>query len=656
MKTDYEIIFVGWGASTCILLIEMDKKNLLRGKKVLLIDPDEKKENDKTFCFWAKEEDDIYKEYKEIISKSWDNIRINNESAKPISPLRYYHINSIDLYDYSRQIILKNEIKCHKGFVKSVHEKTVLTVQLENQDYTTKYIFDSRPPKLQEQKKDDFYISQSFYGFKIELHEQAFEDNVYRMMDFRVDQSSATQFVYILPYTAKTALVELTRFGKNVLQFEEAERVLHQFIEENFGLYKIIEKEKGVIPMDPIIPKPKKTGNWINIGTRAGNVKPSTGYAFKNMYKQSKFICNSDTFNINPLPRKKRFHFYDQLLLIILTLWPHKGKPIFEQLFKTRSAFFVLTFLDEKSSVFGEFKMFFKLQIGIFLKATLYWLQWKLKPYFVPLLMILATFLPSGNKPESVLNLAYYQVFLIVIGLLIVGIPHGALDHFTEAIDKEKKITVKFIGLYLILMGLVFLIWVWNPFIALILFLVYSAWHFGQTDVNQWGVKSKAIGFLWGCILLTYLFMTHIDELNLILSALEVPVFMNFQEMEIVKELIIGLGLLFSVFFRKFEWFLVVCFLFCSQFTNLIFSFAIYFILNHSRLGWLHLKNKLKVSHINMYLKALPFNIGAVLLFVLFFTNFELSLKENIAYFFIFLSCVSFPHVLCMNAFYKKPR
>ena len=147
----------------------MDRKNLLEGKKVLLIDPDDKKENDKTFCFWAQEEDEIYREYKKIISTSWGNIRINNESAQPIFPLRYYHINSIDLYNYSREIISKYDITCFKGLVKSIQEKVVLTVRLRSQDYTTRYIFDSRPPKLKQQKKREFYISQSFYGVKIEL-------------------------------------------------------------------------------------------------------------------------------------------------------------------------------------------------------------------------------------------------------------------------------------------------------------------------------------------------------------------------------------------------------------------------------------------------------------------------------------------------------
>jgi uncharacterized membrane protein len=155
-------------------------------------------------------------------------------------------------------------------------------------------------------------------------------------------------------------------------------------------------------------------------------------------------------------------------------------------------------------------------------------------------------------------------------------------------------------------------------------------------------------------ILLSSLFITHLKEFNIILSALDVPLVPSLPKMMSWTYLIMGLGFALSVFYRKLEWLLLICFLFCAQFTNLIFAFGIYFIFHHSRLGWLHLKKKLKVSHVKMYTRALPFNVGAILLFILFFSNVELSLKENIAYFFIFLSCVSFPHVLCMDVFYGQ--
>ena len=95
--------------------------------------------------------------------------------------------------------------------------------------------------------------------------------------------------------------------------------------------------------MSSVLPQSESGSKWLNIGTRAGNVKPSTGYAFKNMYKQAKSICSKKDLQANKVSPNQRFLFYDQLLLIILTLWPTKGKPIFEKLFKVKSSYFVLT-------------------------------------------------------------------------------------------------------------------------------------------------------------------------------------------------------------------------------------------------------------------------------------------------------------------------
>ena len=55
-----------------------------------------------------------------------------------------------------------------------------------------------------------------------------------------------------------------------------------------------------------------------------------------------------------------------------------------------------------------------------------------------------------------------------------------------------------------------------------------------------------------------------------------------------------------------------------------------------------------------MYVQALPFNLGAILLYWLLFVKLENGLEVNAALFLVFLSCVSFPHVICMSKFYQK--
>ena len=132
------ILFLLGGARAHVsLLLEMDKKNSLSEKKVLVIDPNDKKQNDKTFCFWAKEDDEIYKDHQNIISKTWTKVRINNEEAKSIYPLKYFHINSLDLYNSSREIVIKYKIDCVKDYVLDVSEKESLYVQINNKGYKT---------------------------------------------------------------------------------------------------------------------------------------------------------------------------------------------------------------------------------------------------------------------------------------------------------------------------------------------------------------------------------------------------------------------------------------------------------------------------------------------------------------------------------------
>ena len=37
INNHYDVVFVGWGASACILMIEMDKQSLLSKKNILII-------------------------------------------------------------------------------------------------------------------------------------------------------------------------------------------------------------------------------------------------------------------------------------------------------------------------------------------------------------------------------------------------------------------------------------------------------------------------------------------------------------------------------------------------------------------------------------------------------------------------------------------
>lgn len=653
-NSHFDLVFTGWGASTCILMIEMEKKSLLKNKKILIIEPSDKLENDKTFCFWAEKNDEIYQNFKSIISNSWTSIQINDNKSSLINPVEYFHVDSKDLYKWARKIIKKYDIVHKREKVDLIEQHSKIKITTTKNQYFSEWVFDSRPPNFINLTDNQFNISQSFFGLKVNFNEKDLNPDVYHMMDFRVSQKKATQFVYILPYSKNSALVELTRFGKELLKEDEARKELDGFLKKYFGDYEVIDSEKGIIPMSSVLPKQMSVDKWVHIGTRAGNVKPSTGYAFKNMFNHARLICEKGKLKSAKVKTNKRFHFYDQLLLIILTLWPKNGKFIFERLFKIKSARFVLKFLDEKTSFKEDLSMFSKLQIGLFVKAVFYWTFWRFKNLIFPVLMILYLYIDKSSPNEEIFNLSNLNLIVLIFGMLAIGIPHGALDHLTESLNSNKKITIKFVSIYLSLMTPILLLWYWSPAFALLFFLIYSAWHFGSTETISWGIKNSFIGFLWGSILFISIFLTHYLEFINILSVMSIRIPTLSFDTKSIGNLILIIPLIIAVAKRNISWILMIIFFYISSSNGLLLTFGLYFIFQHSVIGWMHLKNKLKFSHLKMYLNALPFNIGAILLFLIFNYFLKLDLKHAVVYSFIFLSAISFPHVICMHLFYKN--
>ena len=104
--------------------------------------------------------------------------------------------------------------------------------------------------------------------------------------------------------------------------------------------------------------------------------------------------------------------------------------------------------------------------------------------------------------------------------------------------------------------------------------------------------------------------------------------------------------------FKRLQWLILVLFLVLSQWVPLVIAFGIYFIFHHSYKGWTHLRESLGQNNFTLFKNALPFNIGAFVLFLFFFLNPQGSLETNTSLFFVFISCISFPHIFCMHRFY----
>ncbi len=661
-KVDY--LFSGAGASATLLLLNMEKQGLLQDKKILIIDPDTKHNNDKTYCFWSEQNEPLTLLCRNLISHQWDEVSVNRNIKESLLPKKYFHISSIDVYKELRRIINQYNFQRIEGSViEMITIENGVKVITDSSVWESSLVFDSRPPKYLPPKNDDTHLLQSFIGYVITTDDPILNTNCMDLMDFNVDQLGATQFMYVLPLGEGKMLVELTRFGIEAITQKEANSVLDLYITQRFGNYQILDIEIGCIPMSTADISVESLPGVIAIGGRAGAVKPSTGYAFKNMFNHAERLADSLKRNIKPavITDSSRFRFYDRLLLLILTKQPFQGKPIFEALFKKNEIKNVFLFLDEKTTLIQDIRIFLTLPIKPFLRAVGWVVSSRMQRILIPFILLLLSllFLLLFKTAPQLFN--FVQITMFTMGMFLVGIPHGAVDHLLETGNFKSRIKPGFVIKYIGLALFNLVIWIFFPTVALLFFIGYSAWHFGQNDWREWqpNTINSLKNYIWGIFIFGIILCGHITETNTILDNMNVfKIPLSDNEGKIASTLIVFVAIVWAVFEKRWRMIFSSLVLLVSIELPLISSFGLYFIGQHSLNGWSHLKQGMSVNNKSLYLKALPFTIGALVLFAafiyLFKNNYLSEFNESlITIFFVFISCISFPHVMVMNRFYN---
>jgi lycopene beta-cyclase len=219
---------------------------------------------------------------------------------------------------------------------------------------------------------------QHFHGWEVEVDRDVFDPGCATLMDFDVEQvADGVVFMYVLPHNARRALVECTAFSPAAWDVALYERHLQAYLEKEFGLmeggYTRAFVETGRIPMRLDAPMGAINPKTWPIGSLANTIKPSTGYAFTRIQDACRHMVHTWERTGRPaLPEQSagRFGWYDKLMLDIIDREPELMVPVFDRLFKGNTIDEVFTFLDEKSTLAQDARMFMKLPKKPFLKAV----------------------------------------------------------------------------------------------------------------------------------------------------------------------------------------------------------------------------------------------------------------------------------------------
>jgi lycopene beta-cyclase len=408
--THYDFILSGGGLAGLSLAYHLINSPL-RNRSILIVDKDAKQQNDRTWCFW-EEQPTLFDE---IAYRVWHRLRFVGDDFTrdfDLAPYRYQMIRGIDFYDFTREKLSAcANVTFVRGNIDRVDDgPDRATVTVEGQSFSGSWVFDSTlPPALRGSVPTDpaslralsakqspaesneiassasgllamttnghyHHLNQHFRGWEIETDRPVFNPQLPTLFDFRTRQAGHMRFVYTLPFAENRALIEYTLFSAQLLQSEEYDAGLKTYIEDMLGIkqYTINHVEAGVIPMTDR-PFPRRLGQRVmSIGTKGGRVKPSTGYAFLRIQRDSAAIVQSLIEHDQPfeLPaRRGRFGLHDAILLNIMTHHPDDLKPIFTLMFKNNPIQRIFRFLDETATLNEEVRFIASLPPGRFLQA-----------------------------------------------------------------------------------------------------------------------------------------------------------------------------------------------------------------------------------------------------------------------------------------------
>ena len=259
-----------------------------------------------------------------------------------------------------------------------------------------------------------------------------------------------------------------------------------------------------------------------------------------------------------------------------------------------------------------------------------------------------------------------YSILLFLIVMLSIGIPHGSVDHIIAFINPNaRKFDSKliFYVVYLSLIVFNIILWIISPFLGLLVFLIISCYHFGETQVIGYNsTDNKILNFVIGANILLSLFLNNIVELQEILYILPQFASLDLSAFDSVFFLLISVAILMLSIVnfeikRKVPLYAEITILYMVFFhTDLLTSFALYFGFCHSLpMLMLEFKEFKTDSFMKFYLKTLPFTILSIIFgFLLYQFNNDLLTSDNLILFvFIIISSLTLPHVFIMKDFVK---
>jgi len=369
---DYLIIGAGCsGLSLAVHLIESGA--CARGKRIVIVDPRTSFERDRTWCSFHV----MRHPFERAISQRWSRwtVRARGRSIERSSRAHSYeHVPADAFYALALEKIRAagDAIELRLGERVDVLEERDreghVVARTDRGELGAKLAFDSRPSLAATTEPGEVRLLQHFVGHVVRAPTDAFDPDVATLMDFDVTQERGIHFMYVLPFDAKTALVEATWFTRAVHADDATYTgAIEAYLRErhHVGVCEVVHRERGVLPMttERLLVRAPGARRVYRIGLAGGLAKPSTGYAFLAIQRFSRALAaklgraREDEAPEPPLVRPRRSERLDRIFVGYLDRHPEGAPGVLFDLFDRVPADVVARFLSDAGTVADDLRV-----------------------------------------------------------------------------------------------------------------------------------------------------------------------------------------------------------------------------------------------------------------------------------------------------------
>lgn len=375
MQSESDILILGGGCAGLSLALRLaaDGENC---PSTVILESRPHYFNDRTWCFW----DDGSAHLRELVQHRWPMVTLAHGGRRVsvdchtipyamIPAENFYTHATAALADTARVTLAMNE----PIIGEPRKEGGLWRVETSCGSRFAKRLIDTRPQRVPE--REAAVLWQSFCGHEIECDADRFDPGVARLMDFSPGKNGRITFLYLLPFSPRRALVEVTVLAPDPFGPEDLAEELAAFIQRQVGgsSHEVLRSEHGVLPMGLAAFDRDADLSRARAGVAAGGARAASGFAFQRIQCwanacAAELIAGRPPLSHPPEPWITRA--MDALFLRVLRARPERAPELFLALFALRDPRRIIRFMSDHAAMADYAAIILALPPWLFLREV----------------------------------------------------------------------------------------------------------------------------------------------------------------------------------------------------------------------------------------------------------------------------------------------